>query len=59
MIPENGYVKVIKLYPRGFTEYTDPKFQNSQKFALDGGVTFDILANSTDSRADGIFISLF
>ena len=59
MIPENGYVKVIKLYPRGFTEYADPKFQNSQKFALDGGVIFDISAYSIESRADGMFISLF
>ena len=46
MIPENGQAKLIKLYPRGFTEYRDPQFQNSQEFALNGGVFFDILTNS-------------
>ena len=59
MISENGYVKFIRLYPRGFTEYTYPQFQNSQEFALDGGVIFDILANSNESHADGVFISTF
>ena len=59
MIPENGLAEFIKLYPRGFTEYTDPQFQNSQEFALDGGVNFDILANSIDSHADGVFILTF
>ena len=59
MIPENGKAKFIKLYPRGFTEYKDPQFQNSQEFALDGGVIFDILANSIESDADGVFISTF
>ena len=59
MIPENGSAKFMKLYPRGFTEYTDPQFQNSQEFALDGGVIFDILAYSIESYADGVFISTF
>ena len=59
MIPENGQAKFIKLYPRGFTEYTDPQFQNSQEFALDGGVIYDILAKSNESHADGVFISTF
>ena len=36
-----------------------PQFQNSQEFALDGGVIFDILANSNKSHADGVFISTF
>ena len=59
MVTENGLAKFIKLYLRGFTEYTDPQFQNSQEFALDGGVLFDILANSNESHADGVFISTF
>ena len=59
MIPGNGLAKFIKLYPRGFAEYTYPQFQNSQEFALDGGVIFDILANSNESHADGVFISTF
>ena len=59
MIPENGSAKFIKLYPRGFIEYTYPQFQNSQEFALDGGVIFDILANSNESHADGVLISTF
>ena len=33
-----------------------PQFQNSQEFALDGGVIFDTLANSNESHADGVFI---
>ena len=40
MIPENGLAKFVKLYPRGFTEYSDSYFQNSQEFALDGGGNF-------------------
>ena len=59
MIPENGYEKFIKLYPRGFTEYTEPPFRNFQEFALNGGVIFDILANSNESHADGVLISSF
>ena len=59
MIPENGEAKFIKLYPRGFTEYRDPQFQNSQEFALNGGVVFDMLTNSNKSHADGVFISTF
>ena len=35
------------------------QFQNSQEFALDGGVIFDILANSNKSHADGVLISAF
>ena len=38
-------------------EYTYPHFQNSQEFALDGGVIFDTLANSDESHADEVFIS--
>ena len=34
----------------------DPQFQTSQEFALEGGVLFDILANSNESHADGVFI---
>ena len=34
-----------------------PQFQNSQEFALYGGVIFDTLANRNKSRADGVFIS--
>ena len=49
--------KLFKLYPGGFAEYTYPQFQNSQEFALDGGVIFDILANSNEFHADGVFIS--
>ena len=45
------------MYPGGFAEYTYPKFKNSQEFALDGGVIFDISANSNESHADGVFIS--
>ena len=59
MIRENGLAKFINLYPGGLTEYTYPQFQNSQEFALDGGVIFDILANSNESYADGVFISIF
>ena len=59
MIPEKDYAKFIKLYPRGFAEYTYPQFKNSQEFALDGGVIFDILANSNESHSDGVFISTF
>ena len=59
MIPENGLAKFIKLYPGGFTENMYPQFQNSQEFALNGGVIFDILANSNESYADGVFISIF
>ena len=46
MITENGYTKFIKLYPH--------QFQNSQEFTLDGGVIFDILANSIESHAEGL-----
>ena len=49
--------KFIKLCPLGFAEYMYPQFQNSQDFAMDGGVIFDTLANSNESHADGIFIS--
>ena len=48
----------FKLYPGGFAEYTYARSQNSQEFALDGGVIFDILANSNESRADGVIIAL-
>ena len=41
----------------GFAECTYPLFQNSQEFALGGGVSFDILANSNEFHADGVFIS--
>ena len=57
MIPEKGLAKFIKLYPGGFAEYTYPQFQDSQEFALDGGVVFDILANNNETYADGVFIS--
>ena len=36
-----------------------PQFQNSQEFALDGGVIFDILVNSNESNANGVFILVF
>ena len=36
-----------------------PQFQNSQEFALDGGVIFNILAKSNESHADGVCISTF
>ena len=29
-----------------------PPFQNSHEFALDGGVIFDTLVNSSESHAD-------
>ena len=57
MMPENGLAKLLKLYPGGFAEHTYPQFQNSQVFALDGGVFFDILANSNEFHAVGVFIS--
>ena len=44
------------MYPGGFAEYTYPQFQNSQEFALDGGVIFDTLANSDESHAEKVFI---
>ena len=44
------------MYPGGFAEYTYPQFQNSQEFALDGGVIFDTLVNSYESHADGVFM---
>ena len=56
-ITENGYAKHLKLYPRGFVEYTYPHFQNSHEFALDGGVIFYTLANYNEFHADGVFIS--
>ena len=56
-ITENGLAKLLKLYPGGFAEYTYPQFQNSQEFALDGGVFFYILANSNEFHAYGVFIS--
>ena len=34
-----------------------PQFQNSQEFALDGGVIFDTFVNGNESHADGVFIS--
>ena len=36
---------------------TYSQFQNSQEFALGGGVIFDTLANSNGSHSDGVFIS--
>ena len=57
MISESGLAIFIKLYPGGFTEYTYPQSKNSQKFALDGGVIFDTLANNNESHADVVFIS--
>ena len=45
------------MYPGGFAEYTYPQFQNSQEFALDGGVIFDTLANNDKSHEDEVFIS--
>ena len=45
------------MYPGGFAEYTYPQFQNSQEFALDGGVIFDTLANNDESHEDEVFIS--
>ena len=45
--------------PKDLTEYMDPQFQNSQGFALDGGIIFDILTNSNESHANGVFISTF
>ena len=59
MIPENGLAKFIKLYPGGFAEYVYPQFQNSHEFALDVGVIFDILVNSNESHANGVFIWQF
>ena len=56
MRPKNGLAKFIKLYP-GFAKYTYPQFQNSQKFALDGGVIFDTLVNSNKFHAGGVFNS--
>ena len=41
----------------GFAECTYLQLQTSQLFALDGGIFFDILANSTESHAHGVFIS--
>ena len=34
-----------------------PQFQNSQEFALDGGVIFDTSANSNESDAAVVIIS--
>ena len=48
--------KFINMYPIGFTH---PQFQDSQEFALDGGVIFDILAKSSKSHANGVFILTF
>ena len=50
--------KLLKLYPGGFAEYTYPQFQNSQEFALDGGVIFDILADGNEFYAVGVFFSV-
>ena len=36
-----------------------PQDQNSQEFEFDGGIIFDILANSKGPHADGVFISTF
>ena len=49
--------QLIKLYPGGSAEWTYRQFQNSQEFALDGGVVFDTLANSDESHADEVYIS--
>ena len=57
LITENGSAKLLKLYLGGFAQYTYPQFQNSQEFALDGGIFFDILVNSNEFHADGVFIS--
>ena len=46
----------MKLYPGRFAEYTYPQFQNSQEFALEGGVIFDTLVNNNESYVDGVFI---
>ena len=46
----------MKLYPGGFAEYMYHQFQNSQEFALDGGVIFDTLANSNEFCADEVVI---
>ena len=56
-ITKNGEAKLLKLYPGGFGECTYPQFQNSQEFALEGGVIFDTLANNNEFHADGVFIS--
>ena len=56
MIPENGLANFIKLYPGGFADYAYPQFQNSQEFALDGGVIFDIMVKSNESNANRVFI---
>ena len=45
------------MYPGGFAKYTYPRFQNSQEFALDGGVIFVTFVNINESNADGVFIS--
>ena len=58
-ITENGKAILLKLYSGGFAEYTYPQFQNSQEFALDGGVIFDILANSNEFHTVGVFIFAF
>ena len=50
-------IKIIKLYPGGFAEYTYRQFKNSQEFALDGGVIFDTSANKNESHAEEVFIS--
>ena len=56
LITENCETKLLKLYRGGFAEYTYPQFQNSQEFALDGGVFFDTLANINVFHAGGVFI---
>ena len=38
--------------------YTNQQFQNSQEFALDGGVIFDTLGINNESHADEVFISV-
>ena len=51
------FTLLFKLYPGGSAEHTYPQFQNSQEFALDGGVIFDILANSNEFHSDEVYIS--
>ena len=46
MLSKNGLAIFIPFYLRGFAEYTYPQYENSQEFALDGGVIFDTLANN-------------
>ena len=56
-IPEHDSAKFIKLYPRGFAEYTYPQFHNSQEFEWVGGIIFEILVNSNESHVERVLIS--